>query len=76
MLIMIKLKYINFKNYEILKIISDRLNLLSWAVSGVYGYIGIKVNTIFGMVLVSVIWLILQWQSLAFANLAQKYKKE
>ena len=76
MSIMIKLTYINFKNYEILKIISDRLNILSWALGGVFGYLGIRINTIYGVVMIFVIWLILQWCSLVFVNIAQKYKKE
>jgi hypothetical protein len=76
MSIMIKLTYINFKNYEILKIISDRLNILSWALGGLYGYISIKINPIFGSLVITMVWLILQWCSLVFANIAQKYKKE
>jgi hypothetical protein len=68
--------YIDFKNYEILKIISERLNLLSWVLSGLYGYFGIKVNTLYGMFLIAVTWIILQINSLIFASIAQKYKKE
>ncbi|MBY0379188.1 MAG: hypothetical protein K2P99_02165 [Burkholderiales bacterium] len=68
--------YIDFKNYEILKIISERLNLLSWALSGLYGYFGVKIGTGFGITVIAIFWLILQVNSLYFAGLAQKYKKE
>ncbi len=67
---------INFWNYEILKIISERLNILSWALSGLYGYLGVKVGTGFGIIIIVIFWSILQINSLYFVNLAQKYKKE
>ena len=67
---------INFKNYEILKMISERLNILSWALSGLYGYLGVKIGVGFGITLIAIVWLVLQINSIYVADLAQKYKKE
>jgi hypothetical protein len=67
---------INFQNYELLKVISERLNILSWALSGLYGYLGAKIGTGFCIVIIGIFWLMLQINSLYFANLAQKYKKD
>jgi len=67
---------INFKNYEILKTISEQLRLLSWAIGGVYGIL----NQYFGIfpTLVFIIynWAIIQFYSIYILNVAQKYKKE
>ena len=76
MSIMNKYKQINFKQYEILKSISDRLNILSWALSGLYGYISIKINPIFGSLVITIVWLFLQWCSIFCIATALKYKKE
>jgi len=73
---MIKYLNIDFKNYEILKTISERLNILSWALSGLYGYIGIKFDNIFAILLIATTWGVLQVNSLIFISIAQKYKKD
>jgi hypothetical protein len=69
-------KYIDFKNSEILKMISDRFSLLSWALSSLYGYLNVKFSSGLAIFIIIATWLILQTLSLQIATYALKYKKE
>lgn len=67
---------INFKNYEILKTISEQLRLLSWAVGGLYGYLGSKFGYGLAILLMVSTWLAIQIASIYVLYEAQKHKEE
>lgn len=65
---------INFKNYEILKTISDQLRLLAWAVGGLYGYLGSKFGATTAIVLMIFTWFSIQSIAIYVLYQAQKFK--
>ena len=76
---MIKIKLfipIKFRNYEILKTISEQLRLLAWAVGGIYGILSHKFGTIPTVIYTVYHWVVFQYYSIYVLNMAQKYKKE
>lgn len=69
-------KTINFRNYEILKMISEQLRLLSWAIGGLFGIISNQYGIYIASIYIIVNWATLQLYSMFILNIALKYKKE
>ncbi len=67
---------INFKNHELLKLISDQIRLLSWALAAIYYYFGITTSKIYAVVSITIGWITLQIFALLILDRAQKFKKE
>jgi len=67
---------INFKNSELLKSISDQFKLLSWAIAGIYYYLGIGTNKIFTGISICVGWAFIQIVAHWFLLKSQQYRKE
>jgi|GEM_PF-3419234 len=68
------IKYINLKNYEIQKVISDQLRTLAWAAAGIYTYLGIFHNKIIAILIVFLVWFLCMSSSLIILTLAEKQK--
>jgi hypothetical protein len=67
---------INFRNYEILKTISDQLRLLAWAVGAIFGYMAGNLGLVTAVLYTITHWPVLQFYAIYTLNVAQKYKKE
>jgi hypothetical protein len=69
------MKLINFRDYEIIKIISEQLRSASWALAGVFTYFGwASYKQIYGFV-VCALWLFLQVFSLGVISFGRKFIK-
>ena len=60
---------------EVAKVLSDRVNLLSWAIGGV-NYIGFNLTGYIKVLTVVIGWLIFQYASFAFLKVSSILKKE
>lgn len=71
-----KLKFIKISfDSDTVKLMSDRVNLLSWAVGGL-NYIGFELQGISRIVTIIIGWLVLQYISFALLKVSKTIKKE
>ncbi|MCC2624513.1 MAG: hypothetical protein K0R14_386 [Burkholderiales bacterium] len=69
------MRIINFRDYEVIKIISEQLRSASWALAGVFTYFGwTNYRQVYGVV-VFTLWFILQTFSLILISSGQKLIK-
>ena len=69
------MKLINFKDYEVKKVISEQLRTLGWAIAGIYTYFGITQNKFVASLVVVLLWAFFQICSLMVITSAQNNKK-
>ena len=71
-----KIKFIKIDfNSEAVELISDRVNILSWAVGGL-NYIGFDLQGVSKIATTVIGWFLLQYLSLVFLKISQTLKKE
>lgn len=68
------MKYIDFKNYEIQKVISEQLRTLAWTIAAIYTYLGITHNKVAIAIIVLIMWVLFMWFSLVMLTHAEKLK--
>ena len=74
--IVMKLKFIKIDfDSDTVKLMSERINILSWALGGL-NYMGFNLQGITRIAVTVVGWLILQYISFAFLKVSRTLKKE
>jgi len=68
------MKYIDFKNYEIQKSISEQLRTLAWTLSGIYAYLGVTQDKAVLICMVLFSWFCIMCFSFMVLTAAEKTK--